>query len=83
MARAKTIKKAGATVSETVQKKKELVKGAPREYSINDTYEEGEFIFHKIWDDTGEVIELGTTDDGIRKIKVHFEKVGIKNLRMG
>ena len=47
-----------------------------------DTFEKGEMVFHKVWDDTGEVIEVGTTDDGINKMKVAFEKVGIKTLRM-
>jgi hypothetical protein len=40
-------------------------------------------VYHKVWDDTGEVLEVGTTDDGINKMKVAFEKVGVKNLRMG
>jgi len=40
-------------------------------------------VYHKIWDDVGEVIEIGNTDDGISKMKVAFEKVGIKSLRMG
>jgi len=87
MAKAKIIKKADSKVVEPVLKKKEKEKerpqGAPRDYSISEVYEEGEMIFHKIWDDLGEVIEVGTTEDGVRKIKVHFEKVGVKNLRMG
>ena len=73
MVRAKTIKKEDA-----LSKKKSEV----REYSVTDTFEKGEMVYHKVWDDTGEVIEVGTTDDGINKIKVAFEKVGIKTLRM-
>lgn len=73
MVRAKTIKKEDA-----LSKKKSEVK----EYSVTDTFEKGEMIYHKVWDDTGEVIDVGTTDDGINKIKVAFEKVGIKTLRM-
>ena len=73
MVRAKTIKKEDA-----LSKKKSEV----REYSVTDTFEKGEMIYHKVWDDTGEVIDVGTTDDGINKIKVAFEKVGIKTLRM-
>ncbi len=73
MVRAKTIKK-----DEALSKKKSEV----REYAVTDSYEKGDMVFHKIWDDTGEVIEVGTTDDGINKIKVAFEKVGIKTLRM-
>lgn len=73
MVRAKTIKK-----DDALSKKKSEV----REYSVTDTFEKGEMVYHKVWDDTGEVIEVGTTDDGINKIKVAFEKVGIKTLRM-
>ena len=82
MARAKTIKKAGSA-AEAPQKKKDNLKGEPREYSASEIFEEGDFVYHKIWDDTGEVVEVGTTDDGVRKMKVNFEKLGIKNLRMG
>ena len=73
MVRAKTIKKEDA-----LSKKKSEV----REYSVTDTFEKGEMVYHKVWDDTGEVIDVGTTDDGINKIKVAFEKVGIQSLRM-
>ncbi|MDN5278920.1 MAG: hypothetical protein PWR01_2885 [Clostridiales bacterium] len=84
MARAKTIKKAGAASEEKATKKKAKATGVEaREYSMTETFAKGEMIYHKVWDDTGEVIEVGTTDDGINKIKVAFEKVGVKNLRMG
>lgn len=72
MVRAKTIKK-----TEDSKKKSEV-----REYSVTETFEKGEMVSHKVWDDVGEVIEVGTTDDGINKMKVAFEKVGIKTLRM-
>jgi hypothetical protein len=81
MARAKTVKKAGAPAPEMPAKKKAT--GDRRDYSVNEVYEEGEIIYHKIWDDVGEIMEVGTTEDGVRKMKVHFEKVGVKNLRMG
>ena len=74
MFRAKTIKK----TDDASSKKKSEVK----DYSVTDTFEKGDMVFHKVWDDTGEVIEVGTTDDGINKMKVAFEKVGIKTLRM-
>ncbi|HAE40084.1 MAG TPA: hypothetical protein DCG57_15855 [Candidatus Riflebacteria bacterium] len=84
MARAKTIKKAGAVSEEPVTKKKGKVAGGEaREYSMTDSFAKGDIVYHKIWDDTGEVIETGTTDDGINRMKVAFEKVGVKNLRMG
>lgn len=85
MARAKTVKKADTKQPEPPRKKEKekAAQGAPREYAQGETYEEGEMIYHKVWDDVGEVLEVGTTDDGIRKMKVHFEKVGVKNLRMG
>ncbi len=73
MVRAKTIKK-----DEALSKKKSEV----RDYSVTDTYDKGDMVYHKVWDDTGEVIEVGTTDDGINKMKVAFEKVGMKTLRM-
>lgn len=83
MAKAKTIKKTAATGEETVIRK---VKGAadePKEYSADAVFSKGDIVYHKIWDDTGEVIEVGSTDDGLNKIKVAFTKVGLKNLRMG
>lgn len=72
MVRAKTIKK-----TDDLKKKSEV-----REYSVTETYEKGDMVSHKVWEDVGEVIEVGTTDDGINKMKVAFEKVGIKTLRM-
>jgi hypothetical protein len=84
MARAKTIKKAGAASEESVTKKKgKAPAGEAREYSVTGTFAKGDIVYHKIWDDTGEVLEIGTTDDGINRMKVAFEKVGVKNLRMG
>lgn len=84
MPRAKTIKKAGAVSEEIVAKKKgKAISGEAREYSVTESFDKGDFVYHKVWDDTGEVIEVGTTEDGINKMKVAFEKVGVKNLRMG
>lgn len=84
MARAKTIKKAGSVSEEKATKKKVKVTGVEaREYSMTENFSKGDLVYHKIWDDTGEVLEVGTTEDGIHKIKVAFEKVGVKNLRMG
>lgn len=84
MAKAKTIKKAGATSEETAAKKKgKAPAGEARDYSVTSTFAKGDVVYHKIWDDTGEVLETGTTDDGINRMKVSFEKVGLKNLRMG
>ena len=61
MVRAKTIKK---TDDASSKKKSEV-----REYSVTDTFEKGEMVFHKVWDDTGEVIEQvllagGKAEDG-------------------
>lgn len=85
MARAKTIKKAGAASEEvaTVKKKVRPSTGEAREYSVTECFTKGDTVYHKVWDDTGEVIEIGITEDGINKMKVAFEKVGVKNLRMG
>ena len=76
--RTKTIKKIGASGEEVIITKNEEA----RDYSAKESYKKGEMIYHKVWDDVGEVIEIGTTDDGINKIKVAFEKVGIKTLVM-
>lgn len=85
MARAKTIKKAGAVTEEvaTSKKKAKPASGEAKEYSVTEIFAKGDMVYHKVWDDTGEVIEIGTTEDGISKMKVAFEKVGVKNLRMG
>jgi transcription elongation factor GreA-like protein len=84
MARAKTIKKAGSTSGEKATRKKIKAKETEaREYSMTEVFAKGELVYHKVWDDTGEVLEVGTTDDGINKMKVAFEKVGLKSLRMG
>ncbi len=87
MARAKTIKKAGAVTEEVVassnKKKVRPSTGEAREYAVTESFAKGDVVYHKVWDDTGEVIETGTTEDGINKMKVAFEKVGVKNLRMG
>ncbi len=83
MAKAKTIKKAGTPAVEAPSKKKDKVTGTRREYDPKEVYEEGETVYHKIWDDEGEVIEVGTTEDGIKKIRVQFGKVGLKTLCMG
>ena len=50
MVRAKTIKK-----TDDSKKKSEV-----REYSVTETYEKGEMVSHKVWDDVGEVIEVGS-----------------------
>jgi hypothetical protein len=76
-ASAKTTKTIKKVAEEDIQKNENS-----RNYDITETYEKGEQIYHKTWDDYGEVIEVGNTDDGINKMKVAFEKVGLKNLRM-
>lgn len=84
MAKAKTIKKADSK-NEVPVKKKEKVQGTEsrRDYVSSEIYDQGETIYHKTWDDVGEVLEVGLTEDGIRKMKVQFEKVGIKTLCIG
>ncbi len=84
MAKAKTIKKAGsAPVEAPVKKKEKSLTETRRDYSAAELYEEGEVIYHKVWDAVGEVLEVGLTEDGVRKMKVQFEKVGLKTLCMG
>ncbi|MFZ2961123.1 MAG: hypothetical protein WA705_29950 [Candidatus Ozemobacteraceae bacterium] len=83
MAKAKTIRKAdtGKPVEAPAPRKRGTVTER-RDYSSNEVYQEGEMIFHKNWDDVGEVIEVGVTEDGIRKMRVQFDKVGLKTLCM-
>ena len=84
MSKAKTIRKADSKPVETLAKKKEKgLNETRRDYSAAELYEEGEVIYHKVWDDVGEVLEVGLTEDGVRKMKVQFEKVGLKSLCMG
>lgn len=85
MAKAKTIRKADSKMVEP-QAKKPKEKSATdsrRDYSMKEIYDEGEVIYHKTWDDVGEILEVGLTEDGVRKMKVQFEKVGTKTLCMG
>jgi len=81
--KAETTKPAAEPVAPVVSKKKAVAPGEPREYVSSDIFQEGERIYHKIWDDVGEIIEAGVTEDGIKKIRVQFEKVGLKTLCMG
>lgn len=85
MAKAKTVKKAFETkpVEAPSKKKEKVVAGARRNYSPTAAFEEGDTVYHEIWDDEGEVIEIGSTEDGIRKMRVQFTKVGLKTLCMG
>jgi len=83
MAKAKTIRKAdsGKPAEALVPRKRGTITER-RDYAPNEVYQEGEMIFHKNWDDVGEVIEVGVTEDGIRKMRVQFDKVGLKTLCM-
>jgi len=86
MAKAKTIKKGEVKTAEApvvVKKREKVTSDTKREYSPAETYDEGECIYHKTWDDVGEILEVGITEDGIKKIRVQFEKVGLKTLCMG
>lgn len=84
MARPKGSKKAEKNVEDPTPKKREkVVSDKQRDYSPVELFDEGETIYHKTWDDVGEVIEVGVTEDGIRKIRVQFEKVGLKTLCIG
>ncbi|MBF0545862.1 MAG: hypothetical protein HQM08_15570 [Candidatus Riflebacteria bacterium] len=76
------LKKAETKTVESPIKRK-IIPGEKRDYLPTETYQEGETVFHPIWDDTGEVLEVGVTDDGIKKMKVQFSKVGLKVLCMG
>lgn len=51
-------------------------------YSPGDTYKKGELVFHPVWGDEGPVVEIGATEDGIQKVIVDFEEIGLKHLVM-
>ncbi|MCK5683315.1 hypothetical protein KAJ27_04310 [bacterium] len=52
------------------------------DYEPSKVYEDGDKIFHKIWNDTGVVLETGETEDGIKKMVVEFEETGKRRLVM-
>lgn len=56
---------------------------SPRQYRMEDEYVVSESIFHEGFNDTGVVVEVGTTSDKAAKCVVDFEKVGRKRLIMG
>ncbi len=51
-----------------------------KEYEMTNTYKVGDFIFHKVWNDAGEVVGAGTTEDGHKYIQVDFQKSGARRL---
>ncbi len=51
-----------------------------KEYSPKSTFEVGESIYHKNWDDYGKVIGKETTSNGQNTILVEFQKNGQKKL---
>jgi len=53
------------------------------EYNISTTYKVNDTIYHKVFDDTGRVIDVGITKDNEKKMVVDFEKNGKKRLVMG
>lgn len=51
-----------------------------KNYSPADTYEIGDNIYHKSWDDFGKVVNKVVTSDGQSSIIVEFQKSGNKKL---
>ncbi len=51
-----------------------------KEYEMTNTYKVGDFIFHKVWNDAGEIVGTGTTEDGHKYIQVDFQKSGARRL---
>ncbi|MCX7611903.1 MAG: hypothetical protein N2043_09985 [Ignavibacterium sp.] len=51
-----------------------------KNYSPDHTYNVGDVIYHKKWDDYGIVINKFYTSDGKSSITVEFKKSGIKKL---
>lgn len=56
---------------------------ATLEYNISSTYKVNDTIYHKVFDDTGKVIDVGITKDNEKKMVVDFQKLGKKRLVMG
>jgi hypothetical protein len=65
---------------EEVQEKK--VSSEAKEYDPAATYNVGDVIFHKVWGEEGTVVEIGETEDSIKKIIVDFPELGKKKLVM-
>lgn len=53
-----------------------------KKYDPNASYKIGEIIEHPIFKEKGEIIAIGMTTDGIKKMTVKFEKSGEKRLIM-
>lgn len=51
-----------------------------KEYQLSGTYEIGDLVYHKLWNDKGKVTEKSVTEDGYKYIVVEFEKIGTKKL---
>jgi len=56
--------------------------GEVKDYEPAKVYEVGDRIRHKVWNDIGVVKEVGETEDGVKKMIVEFEQVGVKKLIM-
>ena len=87
----KTTKKAakGASAEPKTAKKKKTAKATEevtpdgiRIYDSRQSFKKGEKIYHKFWEETGKIMETGTTEDGVKKMLVQFETVGEKKLIM-
>ena len=60
-----------------------VVRGAEREYSLRETYEIGETLYHSAYKEKGKVIEKHRTSGGTCTIVVLFPKAGRKLLVEG
>lgn len=56
--------------------------GGVRVYAPAEKYQEGEFIHHPGWNDTGKVVGKKESGGGRRMIVVEFEKMGKRKLVM-
>ena len=68
---------------EEEKKEKVAPKKVVKEYQPKEIYEKGDIIYHKVWQEEGEVIEKGVTADGRKMIIVSFPRAGRKRLIMG
>ncbi len=86
MAEAKTKKSAkkaakSGSLGEKTKEAKLKTSGAT-EYTPNANYTVGQIVYHEGWQDEGPVVEVGKTEDGVEKVIVDFEEIGLKHLVM-
>jgi hypothetical protein len=63
-----------------VEENSETLVDSVVEYDPNDSFSIGQALYHKIWDDSGEVVKKETTNSGHNMIVVSFARLGERRL---